>query len=193
MHVVLALLVIALPLAGNSAAVAQDSFALWAKLKEGGRVALVRHADAPGGAGDPPGFRLDNCGTQRNLSAQGRKNAQALGERFRDAGIAVGKVLSSRWCRCRETAELMALGPIEAAPTFDNAYVLSERRDELTAGGRRLAARWPGPGTLVVVTHGANILALTGIRPAEGGIVVVEPESAEPPRFKVLGQIVPQG
>ncbi|MCK6409580.1 MAG: histidine phosphatase family protein, partial [Thauera sp.] len=77
--------------------------ALWKALREGGHVALMRHAVAPG-VGDPPGFRLDDCATQRNLSAAGRRQAQAIGERFRANGIATAAVFSSQWCRCLDTA-----------------------------------------------------------------------------------------
>ncbi len=164
---------------------------LWAALRSGGKVMLVRHADAPGGAGDPAGFRLDDCTTQRNLSDPGRAEARALGARIRAQGIAAGRVVTSQWCRCRETAALMALGEIEEAPALNNAYVLRDRRESLAAAGRALVAGWSGPGTLVAVTHGANILALTGIHPRQGEIVVVEPQPHLPDRLRVLGRIPP--
>jgi len=170
---------------------AQANETLWAKLKEGGRVALVRHTAAPGAPGDPRGFKLGDCATQRNLSAKGRADAQRLGDTFRARRIPVEKVLTSEWCRCRQTAELMAVGPIETAPTFNNAFVLRNRRDELTQGARAVIASWSGSGVLVVTTHGANILALAGTRPAEGAVVVVEPDPAAESRLRMLGQILP--
>ena len=173
----------------SPAAAEEDAAASWAALRAGGHVALIRHAATVGGAGDPPGFRLDDCSTQRNLTERGRAQARQLGERLRDEGVAVGKVLSSRWCRCRETAELMALGPHELAPTFDNAFALRERVEELTRGARAIVAAWGGPGTLVVVTHGANILPLTGIVPGEGSVVVAKADPETPSRLRVLGQI----
>ena len=151
---------------------AADPAAARAALRRGGHVALMRHADAPGGAGDPPGFRLDECATQRNLSAKGRADAAAVGARFRAEGVAVAKILSSPWCRCLETARLLALGPVEAEPAFSNAFVLSDRRDALREDARAIIDGWSG-GTLLVVTHGANIQALTGRNPASGEIVVV--------------------
>jgi len=171
------------------AALASD--ALWAKLQEGGRVALIRHADAPGGTGDPANFRLDDCTTQRNLSGQGKAEARELGERIRAHKIAIGKILTSQWCRCRETAALMRLGTVEDAATFNNAFASGERRDELTEGARNVIANWQGPGTLVVVTHGANILPLTGIHPAQAEIVVVEPDPSAAGKLKLLGRISP--
>jgi phosphohistidine phosphatase SixA len=187
-------LLLLLVCAAFPAAAADDPTLLWAALREGGRVALVRHTDAPGGAGDPPGFRLADCSTQRNLSEQGRTEAVTLGNRFRAEKIAVEKILTSRWCRCRDTAQLMQLGAAEQAATFDYAYAVfnRDRAGELTEGGRRLISDWKGPGTLVVVTHGSNINLLTGIDPGQGGIVVVEPDLANEARFRVLGHIPPR-
>ena len=160
-------------LLGATSRGAADEQAAWAALHEGGQVALMRHADAPGGAGDPSGFRLDDCTTQRNLSEEGRADAKAVGEAFKSAGVAVGRILSSPWCRCVDTARLLALGPVEIEPTFSNAFVLADRRDALTAGARAVIGGWRGPGTLLVVTHGANIQALTGYNPSAGEVVVV--------------------
>src|SRR4051794_34222309 len=89
-----------------------DSAEAWAALHAGRHVALMRHADAPG-AGDPADFRVDDCATQRNLSTKGRADAARIGARLRSAGIAVDRVLSSPWCRCMDTATLLALGPVE--------------------------------------------------------------------------------
>jgi len=183
------LLVALLALCVTPAVAADDPAALWTLLKEGGRVALVRHAATIGGAGDPPGFRLEDCATQRNLVEKGREEARALGVRFRAHGIKVDKVLSSEWCRCRDTAALMDLGPIELAPTFNNAFTLRDRVDQLTAGARAIVAAWKGPGTLVVHTHGANLRPLTGNDPGEGGMVVVTPDAASAGGFRVEGRI----
>ena len=120
---------------------------------------------------DPPGFRLDDCSTQRNLSAKGRADAQAVGKNLRAKGVAVARLLSSPWCRCVDTARLMELGPVEIEPTFANAFVLAEQRSALTAGGKAIVTGWKGPETLLIVTHGANIQALTGSNPASGEIV----------------------
>lgn len=177
-------------LLGGSPLPAQED-AAWQALRAGA-VVLVRHADAPGGAGDPEGFKLDDCATQRNLSDKGRAEARALGERLRAERIPIGKVLVSQWCRCRETATLMNIGAPEEAPTFNNAFVLRERRDELTEGARAAVAAWKGPGTLVVVTHGANILALTGIQPVQAEMIVVQPAPESERKFRLVGRIAPR-
>ena len=159
-------------LAGPDAAGA-DAAAAWAALGAGRHVALMRHADAPGGIGDPAGFRLDDCATQRNLSDKGRGDAAKIGARLKAEGIAMEKVLASPWCRCMETAKLMRLGAVEAAPTFSNVVVLRAQADQLAAGAGAVIDGWHGNGTLLVVTHGANIFDLTGVSPASGEIVVV--------------------
>ena len=74
----------------------------------------MRHTDAPGGVGDPAGFRIDDCATQRNLSAKGRADAEKIGARLKFEGIAFEKIISSPWCRCMDTATLLQLGPVAA-------------------------------------------------------------------------------
>ena len=161
---------------------ADDAANAWKALRAGGHIALMRHADAPGGFGDPPGFRVDDCATQRNLSEKGRTDAAKIGARLQREGIAFGKILSSPWCRCIDTAKLLNLGTVETEATFGNVVVLRDQRDALTAGARALIAKWNGPSNLLVVTHGANIAALTTIWPASGEIVVVRggSDSVEP-------------
>ena len=164
------------------AAGADDAADAWKALRAGGHVALMRHADAPGGVGDPPDFRVEDCATQRNLSAKGRADAEKIGLRLKGEGIAFEKILSSPWCRCIDTARLMDLGTVETEATFGNVVVLKDQRDTLTAGARALIARWTAGGNLLVVTHGANVQALTGVWLASGEIVVVKGGSdrAEP-------------
>jgi phosphohistidine phosphatase SixA len=146
---------------------------VWAALRAGRHVALMRHTDAPGGGGDPAGFRIDDCATQRNLSGKGRADAEKIGARLKAEGIAFEKIISSPWCRCMDTATLLQLGPVAAEATFGNVVVLTDQRQSLTAGGSAVIEQWNGSGILLVVTHGANIAALTGISPASGEIVVV--------------------
>lgn len=162
---------------GTAGARADDA-AVWAALRQGGVVALVRHGDAPG-VGDPPGWRLGDCATQRNLGERGRAEARAVGARLRAERVAIGRVVSSPWCRCVDTATLLDLGPVQVEPAFANAFVLSDQRESLRERGRAVAAAWRGPGVLVVVTHGENINALTGRGVAPAGIVVVAPGGSD--------------
>lgn len=183
-----ALLIAAL---GVSPPARADEAAAWQALHAGGHVALMRHAAAPGGAGDPPGFQLDDCATQRNLSVEGRADAVAIGARLTAEGVAFEKILSSPWCRCLDTATLLNVGPVATEPAFSNIVVLSERRDEIVADGRALIAAWHGAGTLLIVTHGANIAALTGISPVSGEIVVTRVDSSG--AITPIGRIPPPG
>ncbi|WP_328734790.1 histidine phosphatase family protein [Falsiroseomonas selenitidurans] len=82
---------------------------------------LFRHAVAPG-VGDPAGMRLSDCSTQRNLDDTGRNQARLIGEAMRAAGIAVGAVLSSQWCRTMKTAELAFPGRVMAEPAFNSFF-----------------------------------------------------------------------
>ena len=145
----------------------------WSALCAGAHVVLMRHADAPGGFGDPAGFKVEDCATQRNLSARGREDARKIGARLRSEAIAFERILASPWCRCIDTATLLAMGPVKTEATFGNVVVLRDQRDSLTSGARAVIDQWTGSGNLLVVTHGANIQALTGIQPASGEIVVV--------------------
>ena len=171
-------LFIAFLLARGVANAADDVASAWAALRGDGHVALIRHASAPGPAGDPAGYKLDDCATQRNLSEQGRAEARlprralphAAGQDRQDRQLSV--------VPGRQTAELMNIGPVEDAPTFNNAFVLNARRDALTAGARATIDAWRGPGTLVVVTHGQNILLMLGFHPREGEIIAAAPDPA---------------
>ena len=145
---------------------------LWQALKSGGHFALVRHALAPG-TGDPSDFVLGDCATQRNLSQEGRAQAERIGVRFRANGIAAAKVYSSQWCRCLQTADLLGLGPVEELPILNSFF----RRSESRAPQTRALKTWIEAADLgeptVLVTHQVNITALTGVFPASGELVIV--------------------
>ncbi|KUJ86683.1 MAG: phosphoglycerate mutase family protein [Halomonas sp. 54_146] len=163
----------------------QANEATWQSLQEGGLVILMRHALAPG-IGDPPGFVLSQCDTQRNLSAQGRAQARAIGRAFREREVPISAVYSSRWCRALETAELMALGSVEPAPWLDSFF--RERGDQalITQTARERIAAWQGPGNLLLVTHQVNITALTGGGVSSGEMVVVRPQQGS---LTVVGRL----
>lgn len=183
----LAGLVLLLPLA--PAAAAEDE-ALWALLKGGGQIVLIRHASTDPATGDPPGFRLDDCATQRNLSAAGRDEARRLGEALRARGVPLGRVLSSRWCRCLETARL-AFAAVEPWPALDSFFGDRSREPEQTEAVRAVAGERPPEGNLILVTHGFNIRALTGILPAPAEMVVLTPQGSG--AFRVAGRLHLQG
>jgi phosphohistidine phosphatase SixA len=143
------------------------------------------------GIGDPPNFKLGDCGTQRNLSSKGRADAERIGKAFRARGIPVQDVLSSRWCRCIDTAQL-AFERVKPAPMLDSMFNDPQgvRKDKARAVFASLAGR-TGTGNLILVTHAQNIQELTGISPAAGELIAVALEG--PGRFKVIGRLEVQG
>lgn len=173
----------------SAPAAADDGPALWTLLKGGGQVVLMRHASTDPATGDPPGFRLDDCTTQRNLSAAGREEARRIGAAFRARGIPVGRVLSSRWCRCFETARL-AFDAVEPWPALDSFFGDRTRVPQQTEAVRALAGERPPSGNLILVTHGFNIRALLGILPAPGEMVILTPQGNG--AFLVAGRLVVQ-
>ena len=167
---------------------ADDSKDAWAPLVKGGHVALIRHGNAPPGyGGDPPGFKIDDCKTQRNLDELGREQARALGEAFRNRGVRVDRILSSPWCRCLETARLMAVGPVETSWALvpDMEPSVPARLREL----KEMVSAWRGPGTLVLVTHAFTVRALLGFLPIQGETVVLKPGSGNSPGADLVGLI----
>ena len=161
--------------------------ATWALLKKGGQVVLVRHALTDPGVGDPPGFVLEDCKTQRNLSATGRAEAQRLGAAFRARGVPVARVLSSPWCRCIETAKIAFGSTPQTHAALGNLYDRPGNRDSQAAAFKELLAQAPKQGNLVLVTHGSTTLAFTGVSPATAEMVVVTPGTNG--EFKVAGRI----
>lgn len=159
---------------------------LWQRLRAGGHVLLIRHAATHPGIGDPPGFRLGVCSTQRNLSEAGKRDARAIGAAFRQRGIPLGPVWSSRWCRCLDTARL-AFGRVEDAPMLDSMFRDSEGAGQ--AKVRETLARvgaYAGKDNLVLVTHDVNIRALVNESVAQGEIVVAR---ADRGKLDVVGRL----
>lgn len=161
----------------------------WSGLTQPATIVLFRHATAPG-VGDPGNFKLGDCATQRNLSEKGRAEARKLGEQFRSRKIEVGAVVSSQWCRTRETARLAFGDVVRDEPAFNSTFRASgEISDAQTAQARAVLAKWRGPGAMVVVTHQVNITALTGVNPSSAEGVVVR--AAGDGSLKVVGSIAP--
>ena len=145
----------------------------WNAVSEGS-IVLFRHANAPG-IGDPDNFKLGDCSTQRNLDDVGRQQAGSIGEQFRARKITVGRVLTSQWCRTRDTAQLAFPGQPVEAPAFNSFFEDRSTSGAQTAQALQTLTQWRGPGVLVVVTHQVNITALTDVVPSSGEGVVVKP------------------
>ncbi|MEQ9259951.1 MAG: histidine phosphatase family protein [Roseovarius sp.] len=172
----LALLFMLLP----AAALAND----WEALDQPGAFAIMRHAYAPG-ASDPSNFQLEDCATQRNLSDEGRAQARRIGAAFRERGITFEAVYSSQWCRCRETAELLGLGPVKDAPAFNSFFADFSLQEARTSEARAFIEATSG--RRMIVTHQVNISALTGRSTRSGEVLVIRMEDG---KAVVLGAIL---
>ena len=143
-----------------------------------GHVLVIRHAEAPG-FGDPPGFRVGDCTTQRNLNDAGRAQARAIGDWLRARGVERARVYSSQWCRCMETAKLLGLGAVTELPALNSFFESPQDREPNLAALKDFFERQPLDGELVVlVTHQVTINALSGVFPASGTgvLMALEPD-----------------
>ena len=156
----------------------------WNLAQEGDKIILIRHSLAPGG-GDPPGFKIDDCKTQRNLNIKGINQSKKIGKLFKKNKIPIDEVLSSQWCRCKDTAKYAFENFKEFTPlnsTFQSPYNKNEPKQlkELY----NFVKKWNGKGkNLVLVTHYSIITAVTNAVPSSGEIVITDKN------FEVLGTI----
>ena len=168
------------------AAQAQDQGEAWRVARAPGTHLLMRHTLAPG-LGDPADFSLADCGAQRNLNAAGRQQARRIGERLRAAGVKPDRVLTSQWCRCRDTAVLLGLGEVEDQPALNSFFRDASTRAAQTAGALNRLRQLDAAGEkALLVTHQVNITALTGVFPASGEILVARLEDG---RLRALARI----
>jgi broad specificity phosphatase PhoE len=173
-------------LAGNVSA--QNREFAWSELIQGRAVAIIRHATAPG-LGDPPGFQIGDCSTQRNLSEEGRIQARRIGLFFKHKGIKEATVYSSQWCRCLETARLLSIGPVIELPALNSFFQDSSTGQQQSEETRRLINTLPAGKTVIFVTHQVNITALTGIFPSPGEVIIFQLRKNG--QGKVIGRVTP--
>lgn len=145
-------------------------------LSDGRHILLMRHADAPG-FGDPKGYQLNQCATQRNLGEAGKRQSQIIGQWLKSQGISNARVFSSPWCRCLDTAKLLNLGPVTTAPElgsfFDDMSLEKEQTrnlEKLIKAQLSLNVKTP----IIMVTHHVNIQAFTDKVVNVGDMVVVK-------------------
>lgn len=151
-------------------AAAQD---VWQAARAEGTHLLMRHAIAPG-TGDPSNFVVGNCATQRNLSEEGRRQAERIGGKLRENDVAIDLVLTSQWCRGRDTADRLGFRPVEDEPSLSSFFAgRGDRRVQTEALKRRIAELDASGQKAALVSHQVNITALTGVYPSSGEIVVI--------------------
>ena len=157
-------------------------------LRKGGVALLLRHGATEPGIGDPPGYTLEKCSTQRNLSAEGRAELRDMAARLTSAKISFARTFTSQWCRCRETARLLTVAPgkvLDWMPLnsqFSGNAVIDNADTQVVAKIRKM----PANESWLLVTHQVNITAATGVVPVPGEAVLVQPASTG---IKVLGRV----
>ncbi len=160
---------------GPAAAAASDEAAFVQALRAGRCALLIRHAMTEPGIGDPHGFSLAVCSSQRQLSEAGREQARAMGRWFVQQGLRPERVLSSAWCRCKDTADL-AFGSHQPWPALNSTFGQGSKQPAQTRQVReKLALLAPGRFD-VWLTHQVNMTDLTGAYPAMGEGFVVSHE-----------------
>ena len=153
------------------------------QLEDGGKLIFIRHAYAPGN-GDPAGFNLNDCSTQRNLSDDGRKQALNIGEFFTKHKIEIDKVLSSEWCRCKETAKIAFKN--YSTNSFLNSFYsskFSKNKDKQVKAFNYYVKNLESNKNLIFVTHYVFISEVLNYGPSSGEIVVSDKY------FNIIGSI----
>ena len=156
---------------------------LIAQLEEGGKLIFIRHAYAPG-SGDPNNFNLNDCSTQRNLSDEGKNQAEYIGEFFRNKKIKIDKVLSSEWCRCKETAKIAFKN--FSTNSFLNSFYSSKfakNKDKQINSLNDYILKFKSDKNLILVTHYVLISEVLNYGPSSGEIVVSDKN------FNMIGSI----
>ena len=171
-----------------STAHARD-LAIWDQLQgtnPKGYVLLMRHALAPG-VGDPENFNVGDCSTQRNLNDEGRKDAREIGSWLKRRDVKIFRVESSRWCRAKETAELLNIGKVRPNKNFDSLFrdPNPANNSQTAAIKKRIFNHRNTRGLLVLVGHSVNIQTLTGtsLESGEGVLVRATPQG----ELKIMG------
>ena len=144
------------------------------KLKKGGKLIFIRHAYAPG-SGDPENFDINNCDTQRNLSAEGRNQAKKIGNFFIENNVPILKVFSSEWCRCKETAKLAFIN--FETKDFLNSFFsakFANNRNRQMLDLKNYVKKLKGNENLIFVTHYVVISEALDYAPSSGEIVIAD-------------------
>ena len=156
----------------NSNALANDK--ILDSLNEGKKLIFIRHALAPGN-GDPDNFLINDCSTQRNLSKKGINQSVKIGDFFKNNKIKIDQVLSSEWCRCKDTAKY-------AFENFTTFNALNSFYDEKLATNetkqindlKKFIKNWDSDKNLVFVTHYVVISSILNVGTSSGEIIITD-------------------
>jgi phosphohistidine phosphatase SixA len=152
-------------------------------LKEGGKLIFIRHAHAPGN-GDPENFNLKDCSSQRNLNQEGINQSKKIGLFFTRNKIQIDKVLSSEWCRCKDTAKYAFndYKTFEALNSFYDAKFKKNKAKQIK-NLKKYISSWDSKKNLVLVTHFVVISETLSTGSASGEIIVSDQN------FNIIGNI----
>ena len=152
-------------------------------LKKGNNLIFIRHAYAPG-SGDPDNFDINDCSTQRNLSKSGREQSKKIGNFFEKNKVPIAKIITSEWCRCKETA-LIAFGKFETKNflnSFFSVKFLKKKKTQIK-DLKKFINNWNSDKNLILVTHYVVIKEVLDYAPSSGEIVISDKN------FKKIGSI----
>ena len=143
-------------------------------LKDGKKIIFIRHAIAPG-SGDPENFNIKECSTQRNLNDKGKNQSKKIGNFFKINKIKIGKILSSEWCRCKETAQI-AFGKFETFKALNSFYEarFQKNRSSQIRDLRNYISSWESDSNLILVTHYVVIYDLLNSAVSSGEMIITD-------------------
>ncbi|MFL2891937.1 MAG: histidine phosphatase family protein [Candidatus Pelagibacter sp.] len=152
-------------------------------LQEGGKIIFIRHAYAPGG-GDPDNFNINDCSTQRNLNDKGINQSKLIGEFFKTKKIKIDKVLSSEWCRCKDTAKFAFndFETFDALNSFFSAKFAKNKKRQIK-DLKNYIKNWKSDKNLILVTHYVVISSILNIAVSSGEIVISDKN------YEIIGSI----
>ena len=153
------------------------------QLKDGGKIVMIRHAYAPGN-GDPSNFSIQDCSTQRNLSKRGIEQSKIIGKFFYENKIPIDTVLSSEWCRCKDTA-FYAFRYFKTKSFLNSFYDarFKKNKNKQIIELKKYIKRWNGKKNLILITHYVVIDELLGVSSNSGEIIV------SGLKFNVIGKL----
>ena len=153
------------------------------ELQKGGKIVFIRHSLAPGN-GDPDNIDLTKCDTQRNLNQEGIEQSKKIGKLFKENNIQIDKVLSSEWCRCKDTARF-AFNNYETFKGLNSFYQekFYKYKDEQIKSLKKYISKWNSEKNLILVTHFVVISEMLNFGTSSGEIVVIDKD------YKFIGSI----
>tara|TARA_B100000795_G_scaffold246851_1_gene212782 strand:+ start:1172 stop:1729 length:558 start_codon:yes stop_codon:yes gene_type:complete len=153
------------------------------QLKDGGKVVMIRHAYAPG-SGDPENFLIEDCSTQRNLSKQGIEQSKLIGSFFKKNKIPIDIVLTSEWCRCKDTA-FYAFKNFKTNSFLNSFYDLrfQKNKNKQVIELKNYIKEWQGNKNLILITHYVVINEILNVSSSSGEIIISDNE------FNVIGKL----